>query len=295
MLVYMDGVAAFLDYRETAPAAAHRDMYLDEAGEVIENASLIGGPAAGIPGTVAGFWAAHQRFGKLPWPDLLAPAIELAEEGFIPAQVLVDNVREAFEWFGDEGNFQKYFSDIDAGKALQQPELAATLKRIAKNGADEFYRGKTADLLVEQMARSNGLITAADLDGYRAVWRDPLQASWRDYQVLSAPPPSSGGFAVIQLLKMKDYLEHEFVDLPHNSPQYIHLVAEMEKRVFADRAEYLGDPAFIDIDMDELISDDYIARRAAEVDAREISQLAGVAPGLESSDTTHYSIIDAWG
>jgi gamma-glutamyltranspeptidase/glutathione hydrolase len=295
MLAYMDGEAAFLDYRETAPLAAHRDMYLDENGDPIENASLVGGQAAGVPGTVAGFWAAHQRFGKLPWKDLVAPAIELAEDGFVPAQILVDDIRSTMESHGELGNLRKYFADIDASQTLQQPELAATLRRIAQHGPEDFYRGETAALLVEQMARSNGLITAEDLDSYKAIWREPLRADWRDYRILAAPPPSSGGFGVIQLLKMKDYLDHEFEGLQHNSPQYIHLVAEMEKRVFADRAEYLGDPDFFDVDIDALIDDDYIARRAAEVDPDSISQLDGVAPGLESSDTTHFSIVDGWG
>jgi gamma-glutamyltranspeptidase/glutathione hydrolase len=173
--------------------------------------------------------------------------------------------------------------------------LAETLKRIAANGADEFYSGETAKMLVAQMGRSNGLITAEDLENYEAIWRAPLRATWRDYEIVSAPPPSSGGFAIIQLLKMKDYLEHYFEGVEHNSPQYIHLVAEMEKRVFADRAEYLGDPDFFEVDMDALISDEYIARRASEVSDSDISMLDSVAPGLESPNTTHYSIVDQWG
>ncbi len=295
MLIHINGETAFLDYREAAPSAAHKDMYLNENGDVIENASLIGGQAAGVPGTVAGLWAAHQRFGKLPWEDLVMPAVRLAEDGFLPADILIDDVRNVFDWFGDSTNFNEYFGSIHSGELFKQPELARTLRRIAVLGEDDFYRGETARLLVDQMNRSNGLITAEDLDGYRAVWREPIRAEWRGYEIVSAPPPSSGGFAVIQLLKMKDYLEHDFQDLPHNSPQYIHLVAEMEKRVFADRAEYLGDPGFVDINLDELISEEYIARRAAEVDLENISQLDGVEPGLESPDTTHFSIVDQWG
>ena len=295
MLIHVDGETVFLDYRETAPMAASRDMYLDERGDVVENANLIGGQAAGVPGTVAGFWAAHQRFGKLPWKDVIAPAIKLAEEGFVPADVLVNDIHRMHDWFGDATNFNEHFSRIRSGELFKQPELGRTLRRIADNGADEFYRGETAELLVSQMGRSNGLITAEDLDTYEAVWREPLRADWRDYEVVSAPPPSSGGFAVIQLLKMKDYLQHHFDGLAHNSPQYIHLVAEMEKRVFADRAEYLGDPEFVELSMDELISEDYIARRALEVSVDQISELSGVQPGLESPNTTHYSIIDHWG
>lgn len=295
MLIYQGQDAAFLDYREVAPLAASRDMYLDEQGEVIDKASLIGGQASGVPGTVAGFWAAHQRFGKLPWRELLLPAIELAENGFLPAEILVDDIHSMREWFGDRTNFFDYFGDIDTSQPFRQPELAETLRRIAEHGADDFYRGETARLLVEQMDRSDGLITLEDLANYRAMWREPLRARWRDYEILSAPPPSSGGFALIQLLKMKDYLAHHFDGVTHNSPQYIHLIAEMEKRVFADRAEYLGDPDFIDNRIASLIDDEYIAKRALEVDPENISALDAVAPGLETPNTTHYSIVDRWG
>ena len=184
---------------------------------------------------------------------------------------------------------------IDTKKKFKQPELAETLRRIAEFGAEDFYFGKTAELIVEQMKNSNGLITMEDLNAYEAVWRKPLRARWRDYEIISSPPPSSGGFAIIQLLKMKDYLQHYFENLDHNSAQYIHLVAEMEKRVFADRAEYLGDPDFFDIDIETLISEDYIAKRALEVNPDSISEIEGVNPGLESPDTTHYSIVDQWG
>jgi len=295
MTVYLDGEAAFLDYREKAPLAADRDMYLDENGEVIENGTLIGGQAAATPGTVAGFWAAHQRFGRLPWRDLVEPAIRLATDGFLPAPILVDDIRENYERFADLTNFRAYFGEIETGRPFRQPELAATLERIAESGPEDFYNGETADLIVRQMAASNGLITRADLEQYEAIWRKPLRAAWRNYEVISAPPPSSGGFAVVQLLKMKDYLDHLFEGVEQNSPQYVHLVAEMEKRVFADRAEYMGDPDFVHVDVDALIQDEYIARRAAEVNPDAISQLAGVQPGLESPNTTHYSIVDPWG
>lgn len=295
MLIHMDGETTFLDYRETAPSAAYKEMYLDENGDVINNASLIGSPANGVPGTVAGLWEAHKRYGKLPWKDVVKPAINLAENGFIPADVLVEDVRKMYDWFGEGTNFKAYFGSINNDELFKQPELAETLRRIAEFGAEDFYRGETSRLIVEQMARSDGLISAEDLDNYKAIWREPLRTNWRDYEIVSAPPPSSGGFAVIQLLKMKDYLKEQFEGLKHNSPQYIHLVAEMEKRVFADRAEYLGDPSFVDINMDELISEKYIESRAREVLPQKISTLDGVKPGLESPDTTHYSIVDQWG
>ena len=295
MTIKMDDEIAFIDYREKAPKAAHKDMYLDQDGNVIEYSTLIGGQAAGVPGTVSGFWKAHQRFGKLPWKELVEPAIKLAEEGFFPAKILVDDIHEMRDWFKDKTNFEQYFLHIDTKKKFKQPELAETLRRIAEFGAEDFYFGKTAELIVEQMKNSNGLITMEDLNAYESVWRKPLRARWRDYEIISSPPPSSGGFAIIQLLKMKDYLQHYFINLDHNSAQYIHLVAEMEKRVFADRAEYLGDPDFFDIDIETLISEDYIAKRALEVNPDSISAIEGVNPGLESPDTTHYSIVDQWG
>ena len=295
MTIKMDDEVAFLDYREKAPMAAHKDMFLDQNGDVIEYSTLIGGQAAGVPGTVAGFWEAHQRFGKLPWKELVEPAIKLAEEGFIPAKILVDDIHSMQDWFKDKTNFNKYFAHINTDNKFKQPELANTLRRISMHGADEFYNGVTADLIVNQMQKSNGLITKKDLNTYEAIWREPLRNKWREYEIISAPPPSSGGFAIIQLLEMKGFLQHLFEGVEHNSPQYIHLIAEMEKRVFADRAEYLGDPDFYDVDIATLIDDEYIAKRASEVNSEDISLLEGVNPGLESPNTTHYSIVDQWG
>ena len=295
MTVKMDNDIAFLDYREKAPLRAHKDMYLDAQGNVIDNITLIGGQAAGVPGTVAGFWEAHKRFGKLPWNEVVKPAIELAANGFLPAPVLVDSIHSMEQRFDGKTNFNDYFKHINSSKVFKQPELAKTLARIAEFGADDFYRGKTAALIVEEMKRSNGLISAEDLDQYSAVWREPVRANWRDYEIISAPPPSSGGFAIVQLLKMKDYLAEHFTNVNHNSAQYIHLIAEMEKRVFADRAEYLGDPDFFDIDINALINDNYVSKRAAEVNSKTISNLKSINPGLESPNTTHYSIVDQWG
>ena len=295
MTVKMDNDIAFLDYREKAPLKAHKDMYLDAQGNVIDNITLIGGQAAGVPGTVAGFWEAHKRFGKLPWNEVVKPAIDLAANGFLPAPILADSIHSMEHRFDGKTNFNDYFNHINSSKVFKQPELAKTLARIAEFGADDFYRGKTATLIVEEMKRSNGLISAEDLDQYSAVWREPVRANWRDYEIISAPPPSSGGFAIVQLLKMKDYLAEHFANIDHNSAQYIHLIAEMEKRVFADRAEYLGDPDFFDIDINALINDNYVSKRAAEVNPKTISSLKSINPGLESPNTTHYSIVDQWG
>ena len=295
MAVKMDDEIAFLDYREKAPLTAHKDMYLDAQGNVIDNITLIGGQAAGVPGTVAGFWEAHKRFGKLPWNAVVKPAIALAANGFIPAPILVDSIHSMEQRFNGKTNFNDYFNHINSSKVFKQPELAKTLSRIAEFGADDFYRGKTASLIVEEMKRSNGLISADDLQQYSAIWREPVRANWREYEIVSAPPPSSGGFAIVQLLKMKDYLAEHFANVDHNSAQYIHLIAEMEKRVFADRAEYLGDPDFFDVDINTLINDNYVRKRAAEVNPKTISSLKSINPGLESPNTTHYSIVDQWG
>ncbi len=294
MLIHFEGEEAFLDYREKAPLAAHRDMYLDDNGEVIDGASLVGPLAAGVPGTVAGLWAAHQRFGSLPWNELLEPAIALAKDGFVMPTSLANAIAGYEEWMSGT-NFMAYFGSARAGERFRQPELAATLERIAVEGPDDFYRGETARLFAEFMAHEGGLVTLADLAAYEAVWREPLVAKWRDFEILTAPPPSSGGIALVTLLKMRDILDAEFEGVAHNSPQYVHLVAEMEKRVFADRAAYLGDPDFVDVRRQELLADDYIRRRAGEVAVDAISTLDASQPGLESPNTTHFSIVDADG
>lgn len=295
MLIYMNGEDTFLDYREKAPLAADRDMYVDEQGEIIEGASVIGHLSVGVPGTVAGFAAAHRKFGTLPWKDLVMPAVVLAESGFVVPEKLVGEMMSSRESYAGKTNFNRYFGGLAAGQVHKQPELAATLRRIAASGAGGFYGGETADLIVAEMARGGGLITLADLDRYEAVWREPLRASWRGFEIVSAPPPSSGGFALIQLLKIKDFTGHFFTDVPHNSAQYVHLVAEIEKRVFADRASYLGDPDFVDNRIDDLLSDEYLRSRAAEIDPKEISTDVGAGTGLDRRDTTHYSILDHQG
>lgn len=295
MLIHMNGTDSFLDYREKAPLAADRDMYLDENGEVIADASLIGHLSVGVPGTVAGFWEAHRKFGTLPWRDLVTPAVKLAQDGFIVPDNLGGGMLSTLEQYEGKTNFARYFGTMKAGELHRQPELAATLQRIADNGVDEFYRGETAKLIVAEMARGNGLITLTDLDRYEAKWREPLHADWRGFRIVSAPPPSSGGFALIQLLKMKNLNEHHFAGVAHNSAQYIHLVAEIEKRVFADRAEFLGDPDFVDNRMEQLLDDDYIRTRASEINPTAISQNVGAGTGLEVHDTTHYSVLDKWG
>jgi gamma-glutamyltranspeptidase/glutathione hydrolase len=297
MTLYVDGKPYFLDYRETAPAAATAGMYLDDKGEPVAARSIVGARAVGVPGTVRGMAMAHKRFGKLSWAQVLAPAIRDAREGFLVTPQLIGNVAESQGAFAGVTNFQARFGAMKAGETFRQPELAATLERIAKGGAAEFYTGQTADLLVAQMARGveKGLITKADLAGYKAVWRAPIQADWRGFKVITAPPPSSGGIALLQLLMMKQDAAPLFKGVALNSPQYVHLVAEMEKRVFADRAEYLGDPDFWKVPVSALIDPAYNARRAALIDPDKPSATPSVKPGLEKPQTTHFSVVDRWG
>ena len=302
MTLYINGHAYFLDYRETAPAKAGATMYLDAHGEPVADLSLVGNLSVGVPGTVRGLAVAHRRFGNLSWARDLAPAIRYARSGFqVTAQLIGirDDSRAPFEGIT---NFDRNFAAMKAGKLFRQPALARTLERIAKGGDQEFYSGRTADLLVAQMTHgpTAGLITREDLARYRAVWREPVRARWNSYEVITAPPPSSGGIALLQLLRMKQDAEPLFRGIVLNSPQYMHLTAEIEKRVFADRAEYLGDPDFVKVPVGELLSEEYLTRRAAEIDVSKPSPLAAIRPGLERGgrdkpQTTHYSIVDRWG
>jgi gamma-glutamyltranspeptidase / glutathione hydrolase len=300
MTLYVDGKPYFLDYRERAPLAATKDMYLDKDGNVIKGMSLVGPRAVGVPGTVEGMWEAQKRFGRLKWKQVLAPAIHYARDGFEVSDQLQERRDNAAKEFGDKTNFGKYFGGLNTGVTFKQPELAATLTRIAEKGAKEFYDGKTADLIAASMKADGGLITKRDLQQYKAVWRQPVQADWNGYHVITAPPPSSGGIGLVQLLKMKADLKNDFEGVPLNSAKYIHLVAEIEKRVFADRAQYLGDPDFFKVPVSQLIADDYIAKRAAEVNPDKPSDTKSVQPGLgtsmpEKAETTHFSVIDKWG
>ncbi|MFD2645262.1 gamma-glutamyltransferase [Pseudomonas japonica] len=295
MTLYMDGKAYFLDYREVAPKAATRNMYLDDKGEIIENLSLVGARAAGVPGTVMGLWEAHRKFGKLPWSELITPAVGYAKNGFKVAAKQYQYREDAKGLFKDSTNFDDYFGQMKIGETFRQPELAQTLERIADKGVSEFYQGRTADLLVAQMQASNGLISKDDLKDYKAVWREPMRIDWRGNVVYTAPLPSSGGIALAQLLGIKEQRAADFKGVELNSARYIHLLAEIEKRVFADRADYLGDPAFAKVPVAELVAPEYLARRAKEVNPNAISATDKVRPGLEPHQTTHFSIVDKQG
>lgn len=295
MTIWFEGKPYYLDYRETAPAAAHRDMYLDKDKQVIDDLSLIGAKASGVPGTVMGLWQAHQRFGRLPWAELVKPAIQYAQTGFTVAENQYQYRADVLEQFAGKTNFADYFSKMRANENFVQTELATTLSRIAKHGPSDFYQGETAKLLVAQVQRNNGLITMQDLAAYKAGWREPVVTDWQGFQLITPAPPSSGGIALSQLLGLKQRRAADFKDVALNSTQYIHLIAEIEKRVFADRADYLGDPDFTTVPQNQLLDAAYLDKRASEINSKTISVTADVKPGLEGYHTTHFSILDKHG
>ena len=298
MLIQKDGQGDFIDYRETAPTAAHRDMYLDEQGNVVANKSIYGIHASGVPGSVAGMWLAHQKHGTLKWEALVQPAVTLAEQGFVVPPKLAQGVSRYIAHLKAkqiEVNFEKYFADVKANKVFKQPELAGTLKRIRDNGQDGFYKGETAKIIAKFMLQHGGIINQDDLKNYTAKSRTPIKASWNDYEVLTSPPPSSGGIAILQWLKMFE-LKKPDMGLVHNSTQYVHLLSEIGKRVFADRAEYLGDPDFFDVPVNALTDINYLKKRSDDISLTAISTTENIKPGLkESEQTTHFSIVDNMG
>lgn len=299
MTLWMDGKPYFIDYREVAPGKATKDMYLDADKNVIPNLSLYSHQASGVPGTVAGMWAVHQRFGKLDWKAVMAPAIRFAQEGFTVDKQLIKRYQEAEALAPANGYFKQYFGTMRTGETFKQPELAKVLARIADKGSDGFYKGETAQLIAKQMTKNAGLITEDDLANYQAKWRTPLIANWQNMQIITAPPPSSGGVGLIQLLLMKQDLANDFKGVTVNSAPYIHLLAEIEKRVFADRAEYMGDPDFVTVPVERLIDANYLSQRAKQINAKAITATDQVRPGLDNQNeklqTTHFSIVDKWG
>jgi gamma-glutamyltranspeptidase/glutathione hydrolase len=252
---------------------------------------------------------AHQRYGSMPWKRLLTPAVRLARDGFVVDRKLASLKDGVLERFQGRTNFATWFGAMAAGESFRQKELARTLMLIADD-PDNFYRGLIAQQILSQMSASGGIITARDLNAYTAVWRDPLVAPWRGHRVVSTPPPSSGGIAVTQLLTMRDAAAGKFAGAGHNTVRYLHLLSEMEKRVFADRGLYLGDPDFGRVPVDELTDPQYLRRRSLDINSEAISMdvqpglgelspdpaaAAGVNGRVESPDTTHFSILDGDG
>lgn len=294
-----DGRTTVIDYREMAPGRASRDMYLDERGRVIPEASTIGYRAVGVPGTVAGMALAWKKFGTLAWEDLVRPAEKLAREGFPVDDRLIGSLRayrSVLSRFPDTRRiFLRNGRGYREGDILRQPELAATLRRLMEYGPDEFYRGKTARLIAEDMARNGGLITLDDLKSYRAVERRPLRTTYRGYEMITVPPPSSGGVALIEMLHMLE--PYDLAALGHNSSDYIHLLVEVMRRAFADRAAFLGDPDFSPLPVAGLISRAYADERRKTIDMKRATPSTEIGHGnplpYESEQTTHYTIVDA--
>lgn len=292
-----DGKSHSIDFRETAPSAAHKDMYLDENGEVISSKSLDGHLAAGIPGTVAGTFLAHQQFGKLPMDKLLAPAIQLAEHGFAITQQEAEGLNKYAKAFVKLNTVPNVFVKKDkwkAGDSLVQKDLAATLNRIATEGEKGFYEGETAKLIVEEMQRGGGIITLEDLKNYQAVVRTPREFHYKDKKVVSMDLPSSGGIMLQQMLKMLE--PYDLKEMGFHSAEAINHIVEVERRAYADRAEYMGDPDFVEVPIEALLDTTYIAKRMQDFVIGKAGKSENIHPGLEESEeTTHFSIIDEEG
>lgn len=289
-----------LDYREMAPAAADRDMYLNEDGSVNKSTSRLGYLAGGIPGTVAGMWEAHQKFGSMPWKDLLKPAIQLAQAGFKVSPFMADSINRAHSSMKDyPSTVEIFFPEfpIKPNHNLVQKDLAATLKRIAQNGKDGFYKGKTAKMFAAAMKKNNGLITEDDLKNYKAVWRDPLVGNYKDFKIVTMPPPSSGGVHLIQMLNVLS--NFDLKKLGHNSRDYTLLLTEVMKYAYADRSKYLGDPDFYEVPVSKLIDQAYAASIANSISIGKTTSSDEISPGAmlptEGMETTHFSISDKFG
>jgi len=295
-----DGKVVTLDFRETAPLGASRDMYLDEKGEVIQGLSRSTHLAAGTPGSVAGLLLALETHGNLSREKVLAPAIRLASEGFPLSYDLATQFERQLRFMekfpASMAIFSKGNEPYKPGDNWKQPDLAETLKRIAENGFDGFYKGKTADLIVAEMQRGSGLVTHKDLEDYRPLWREPLSGTYRGYQIWSMGPPSSGGALVLQMLNMLE--PYNLGKLGWGAANTLHLMIEAQRRAYADRAEHLGDPDFFDVPVAKLISKDYAKERFADVRLAKASDSEAIGAGSwgsESTETTHYSVMDAKG
>jgi gamma-glutamyltranspeptidase/glutathione hydrolase len=295
------GEANTLDFREKAPAKAYKNMYLDSLGNPITKLSLNGHLAAGVPGSVAGMWAAHQKYGKLDWKLLLQPAIQLAENGF-----KITN-RQAKELNGNDSLFSALNPDKDymlhpaknwkEGDELIQKDLAKTLKLIQEKGRDGFYKGEIADLIEAEMKQNGGMISKSDLENYEAIWRKPLFGNYKGYKVIAMPLPSSGGIALLQLLSMIE--DYDLSKYPLHGDSSIQLTTEAERRVYADRATHLGDPDFYQVPTQKLMDKAYLKSRMGNFSWNKAtassSVLAGNFNNKESEQTTHFSIVDREG
>ena len=299
-LVYRkaDGSVGSLDYREKAPAAATQNMYLDEDGNVIKGKSTLGGMAVGVPGTVAGLFAIHQKLGSMPFSELIQPAIDLAENGYVVTEKQARSFAAKRDQFIEvNGEKTRYAYAYKAGDTVKNPQMAKTLRNIQKNGQAGFYEGETAQELVDRVQETGGIITMEDLKSYQAVWRKPLTFTYKDLTLYSMAPPSSGGVCLAQLLGMIEPMN--IGQYGHNSTQAMQMMIEAERRSYADRSNYLGDPDFVFIPVDSLISKLYLNQRMDDFSWEKASLSSDIKPGSivwnESEETTHYSILDADG
>jgi gamma-glutamyltranspeptidase/glutathione hydrolase len=300
-LVYRDksGNVKALDYREKAPSAASRDMYLDAEGKIIPGKSMTGIFSVGVPGTVAGMQEMHEKLGKLPWKELLQPSVDLARKGLVLTEKEARGLNRQRTEFMKENPGKNYLlsaegSEWKAGDLLIQGDLANTLELILKKKAKGFYKGQTARNIVKEMKAQNGIISKKDLRHYQAVWRTPIKSQYKNYQIIGMPPPSSGGVALAQLLQM--VAPYSLKNWGPISDSTIQVMVEAERRVYADRAKWLGDPDFVKVPVSELIDPAYSTSRMTSmnfIQATKSSDIqAGAFPGYESPETTHYSIVD---
>jgi gamma-glutamyltranspeptidase/glutathione hydrolase len=293
-----DGQTGSLDYREKAPLAAHKDMYLDSLGNPIESLSRKGATAVGVPGTIAGIFEVHRRFGSLPMEELLAPTIALCEQGVRVTEKQASRLeRVRNEMIEVNGDSVLFANNCMPGDTLRYGALARTLERIAANGRDEFYKGETAQILVDFLQERGGYISMEDMARYQAVWRDPVEFDYKELKIISMAPPSSGGVTMQQILKMME--PYELSEMGQHSARSIQLFTEAARRAYADRNYYLGDPDFVEIPLEELLSQEYITSRMSDFSFEAATPSSEVAEGTiqvyESLETTHYSIVDQWG
>ncbi len=303
MLVRLaDGRSTFIDFRERAPGAATHDMYLDASGNPGDE-SRVGYRASGVPGTVRGLFYAHEKYGKKPWKDLVQPAIDLARTGFPVSWGLAeslkhpDNELKLSSFPESKRIFLKNGAHFEPGDSLIQPELAAVLNRIRDSGAAGFYEGETAHLLAEDMREHGGIVTEQDLKEYKAIERQPLTGTYHGNTVITAPPPSSGGIGILQMMGMLDGTD--YASTGAGSAREYHFLAEAMRRFFADRSEYMGDPDFVKVPVAALLNPKYIESLRASINPDKATPSSEVKPGAlttyESSNTTHFSIVDAEG
>ena len=292
------GEVGSLDYREKAPLGASAKMYLDEEGNVLPDKSTLGGLAVGVPGTVAGLVAIHQKFGTLPWKELVQPAIDLARDGYIVTEMQAQSFESAIEQFSSiNGSETFYAQGFKKGDRVKNIALAETLERIANLGKAGFYEGENADALVERVKETGGIITHDDLIQYEPVWREPIHFKYKDLDIYTMAPPSSGGICLGQIMKMIE--PFNIGQYNQNAQEAVQIIVEAERRSYADRSLYLGDPDFVSIPTKELLDISYLNERMASFNFEQATNSSAIAPGTvvweESEETTHYSILDTFG